>query len=240
MKYPDEGVVGYRSRFDLYTRYTILLPQSRSNNLINGPGIQADVIHPTSEYIYANDYPGDGWDKLFSGAQFDNGYEICNGSIILDNQLPLFSLYQTYSKWRNLYSNGDFRKYVSCIIGVSYLEMIYRFGSKTVVDKSLSKSVQPLIEGFHLTQLGPRPHAIETNMLDNNFNFDLYEVSVDESIAKKIDEKFMYFGHLGFKYEMARLESNPVDLESPRWWRQIERKSLDISEIVCENQLLLF
>ena len=77
-------------------------------------------------------------------------------------------------------------------------------------------------------------------MLDNNFNFDLYEVSVDESIAKKIDEKFMYFGHLGFKYEMARLESNPVDLESPRWWRQIERKSLDISEIVCENQLLLF
>jgi hypothetical protein len=242
MKYLDDGVLAFRSDYQHYSQYVILRPDTESDGSISGPGIEAKVIHPTSDYTYADTkYYGDvGWERLFRATKFNNGYGISNGVGVFDDNLPLFNVYQTYSMWRSVHSHTDFRKYVSCMIGITYLDMIYRFGSKTVVDKSLSKAAQPLIEGFHLTGLGPRPTYIETNRRDSEFDYDEYVTTVNLEEATQLDENFLYYGHMGFKYEMSRLEKDPPDLVSPRWWRQSERESLELSDIICDNQIELF
>ena len=118
--------------------------------------------------------------------------------------------------------------------------MIYRFNSQTVVDSSLSKSVIRLIDGFHETKMSPAPVKIKINDRDETFNYDNYIVSVEKNICKEISENFLNFGELGFRYEMSRLSKDPVDLESPRWWRQKEIEKLDLKDIIYDNQIVLF
>jgi hypothetical protein len=118
--------------------------------------------------------------------------------------------------------------------------MIYRFGSKTVVDSSLSSAVMPLINRFHKTGLGPAPERIKQNTRDKEFDYSKYLVKVDPKIAVQIPDNFLHFGHNGVKYEISRLNKDSVDLESPRWWRQSDRRPLDLLDIICNNQLSLF
>jgi hypothetical protein len=244
MKFLSDGKIAYKSIYDTYTQYVIFKPDGNKydDGFLYGPGIEVTINHPTSSYIYTNDYKvGDsGWDKLFNSAQFNNGYGKCNGVGVENNQLILFNLFQKYSIWRNVHAQNYYQKYVACMIGITYLDMIYRYGSKTVVDPSLSNAVMPLINGFHKTGLGPAPERIKQNTRDKEFDYSKYVVKVDPKIAVQIPDNFLYFGHNGFKYEMSRLSKDPVDLESPRWWRQVEIKSLDVSDIICDNQLLLF
>ena len=242
MEFTPEDIKGYRVDHGSFSQYAIMrVEYINDEGMLVGPGIEAKVLHPTCNYILPNDYNlGDkGWDRLFKSNKYRDGYGGNDGAGLKDDQLILFNTYSNYSVWRSVHSHNDFRKYVACIIGITYLDMIYRFGSKTVVDNSLSMSAQPLIEGFHKTGLGPRPDRIETNSRDTNFDYNYYEVLITKD-AEEISQNYLHFGHCGFKYEMGRLVQDPPDLESPRWWRQVDRKRLDLSDIVCDNQIELF
>ena len=242
MKYLPDNLVAYQCDYETYSQYVIMIKESEDENKIYGPGIEATVNYPRSEYTIYSDYDmGDsGWERMFSLSKFIHKYGESTGVGVRENQLPLFNLFQMFSVWRNVHAQTYFRKYVPCIIGITYLDMIYRFNSQTVVDSSLSKSVIRLIDGFHETKMSPAPVKIKINDRDETFNYDNYTVSVEKNICKEISENFLNFGELGFRYEMSRLSKDPVDLESPRWWRQKEIEKLDLKDIIYDNQIVLF
>jgi hypothetical protein len=243
MKFLPDNIRAYRSDYDLYSKYAILEVRKQNSELISGPGMDCTLNYPRNEYVMPNDYPDidNGWDKIFSAKKFISIHGEREGCGIGENgQLPLFNLFQTYSMWSNLHSNKKFTKYLPCMIGITYLDMIYRFNSITASDPSLSNSVIDLINDFHKTELGPPPLKIIKNDRDLKEDYNKYEVSMEKNNLIEIPQEYLYYGHLGFKYEMSRLQKNPIDLESPRWWEQRKIKSIDLSDIICDNQMVMF
>lgn len=244
MKFLSDKDVAHKVDYDGYSQYAIWRPNENisDDGLLRGHGISVTVIHPTDSYSTYKDYNcGDyGWDRLFNSPKYSTGYGISNGVGRDSNQLILFNIYNTYSIWRSVYSHTDYRTYLPCMLGLTYLDMIYRFGSKTVIDSLLSEKVLRLIDRFHESKLGNPPNNILKNENDIDFNYDEYLVELDPKKMVKIDENYLYFAYMGFKYEMARVKKIPADLESPRWWRQAEGKTFDLSDIICDNQMVLF
>ena len=243
MKFLPDNIKAYRSDYDLYSKYAILEITNSNSEIISGPGIDATVNYPTNEYVMPSDYNmGDiGWDKIYKFNKFISIHGEREGVGLGEGgQLPLFNIFQKYSMWSNVHSNYKFRKYLPCMIGITYLDMIYRFNSATVSDPSLSESVIDLINDFHKTKLGPPPSKITKNNRDKEKDYSKYEVSMDRNNLVEIPQDYLYYGHLGFKYEMSRLQKNPIDLESPRWWEQRKMKRIDLSDIICDNQMVMF
>ena len=242
MKYLPDNLVAYQCDYETYSQYVIMRKESEDENKIYGPGIEVTINYPKSEYMIYSDYNvGDkGWDKLFSINSFYTQHGLSRGVGMINNQLHLFNLFQTYPTWRNLHSNTEFRIYAPSLIGYSFLDIMYRFKIVTAADASLSQSAIKFIGKFHEIKVSPRPQNIKINYRDSGYDYKNYMVSVEKKYCNLISDNLLYRGKSCCLYEMSRLKKDPIDLDSPRWWNQVDAKSIDLKDIICDNQMVLF
>jgi len=200
------------------------------------PGIEVMVVHPTTEYFYHEDFKT--WERMFSSPDFYHDYGRCPGTGIIDNQLPLFNIHQTFAFWKRMYANNNFDHYIMTLVGVSLLEFRISRNTTICLDRSQSKKVQHLSELYYKSGLAPRPVDTNINQEDEKFDYDNYTFPLDVDKVKYLDDNILFRGEMLSRYEINNAINEIKD--APRFWRQAEIKKLDLSDIVCDNQLSLF
>ena len=205
------------------------------DNTLNGPGITVMVVNPTTKYLYSYEYPS--YEKFLKPNKFIHMHGICPGSVVTD-QLPLFHVYQTYPYWRKMYSNGEFDHYIMMLVGISLLDYRHRYNMPVCLDESQSKTVQHLSKLYSMSGIAPDPLNIKINNEDEEHDYDLWGIEFLYDEIELIKDSYCYLGECLSRYEIDNAIKGRKDL--PRFWDQRELKSLDLSEIVCNNQMVLF
>jgi hypothetical protein len=220
-----------------YTHYFIWDESSKEvlDGVCNAPGIEVMVIHPRTSYFYAEDFSS--WERMFSAPKFYHDYGMCSGAGMINNQLPLFNVHQTLSFWKRMYANNKFDHYIMTLVGVSLLEFRISRNMTICLDKSQSKKVQHLSKLYAMSELAPEPVKVTLNKEDEKFNYDTYAISFDIQKINYLDDNLLFRGEMLSRYEIENAVKGVKHL--PRFLRQIELKKLDLSDIVCDNQLSL-
>lgn len=192
------------------------------------------VVHPTTTYLYKEAYGG--FDRMFNAPKFVHEYGVCNGSVV-ENQLPLFLIHQTFPIYRRMFSTVGFDHYLMTLVGVSLLDFRYKNNIGICLDDSQSKSVQHLSKLYQESGLPPgKPVQIKINNKDEE-NFTDYKVKINYEEIEYISDNYLFRGESLSRYEINKVVENKSHL--PRFWRQSEIM-FDISKIICDNQLELF
>lgn len=223
---------------DTHTRYLIWDEHIGSTSIDDGsnisPGIEVVVVDPKTTYIYDYEFPS--YTKFIDAPPLVHMHGICNVGVI-DNQLPMFHVYQTNPYWRRMFSSVNFDHYIMSLVGVSLLDYRHRFGMGISLDSSQSKSVKKLSELYEKANISPPPTKVEINSEDEGHDSYSWVVrfKLDEVIY--IEENYLYMGDQCSRYEIDNAISGKKD--SPRFWNQ-HIKDVDLIETVCDNQMVLF
>lgn len=235
---PDGHIVG-KIVNDNNTVYFVLDKNSpntsHDNGILSGYAIEVMVVNPTTRYIYSYEFPK--YEKFLKPPAFVHMHGTCPGSIVTD-QLPLFHIYQTYPYWRKMYSNGEFDHYIMMLVGISLLEYRHRFNMPICLDESQSRTVQHLSKLYSMSGIAPDPINIKLNNEDDNHDYKLWGIQVNYKDIEIVEENLCYVGECLSRYEIENAINIRKDL--PRFWNQKELKPLDLSEIICDNQMVLF
>jgi|694.fasta_scaffold12454_22 hypothetical protein len=221
-----------------YTHYFIWDDSDKQvvDGMCHSPGIEVMVIHPKTNYFYSENFSS--WERMFSAPEFHHDYGKCGGTGVINNQLPLFNIHQTFSFWKRMYANNKFDHYIMTLVGVSLLEFRISRNTTICLDKSQSKKVQHLSKLYSKSGLAPDPVKVLLNEEDEKFDYDSFEINFEIEKIEYIDDILLFRGEMLSRYEIKNAIDGRTDL--PRFLRQIELKSLDPSDIVCDNQLSLF
>ena len=221
-----------------YSNYFIWnnLDKEIKNGVLYSPGIEVMVVHPTTKYFYLKDFVS--WERMFNAPEFHHDYGKCAGTGIINNQLPLFNIHQTFPFWRRMFANSKFDHYIMTLVGVSLLEFRISKNITICLDKSQSKKVQHLSKLYSMTGLAPEPISVIFNEEDDKFDYEYHGIQFEVDKIKYIDDILLFRGDSLSRYEIKNAVDGRTDL--PRFLNQRELKSLDLSDIVCDNQLSLF
>jgi len=209
---------------------------SIEDGIFSGYGIEVMVVHPTTRYLYDYEFPSH--DKFLKSPPFIHMHGVCRGSLIENDQLPLFHVYQTFPYWKKMFSNGGFDHYIMTLVGVSLLEFRINKNMTICLDESQSRTVQHLSRLYSLSGLAPDPINVKLNSEDYQFDFDKFGIKFKLEEIEFIDDVLLHRGENLSRYEINNAVNGRKDL--PRFLRQSELKRLDLSAIVCDNQLSLF
>jgi hypothetical protein len=219
-----------------YTHYFVW-DGSKENivdGICNSPGIEVMVINPTTRYLYPHEFPS--YEKFLNPSKFFHTHGLCRGSVIENNQLPLFHIYQTYPYYKRMFSAIKFDHYIMSLVGVSVLDYVYRWGIGIGLDNSQSKTVKNLSRLFEEINIAPPPVNVTINNEDLEHDYDSYLVSIEIQKVEEINNNYLNLGDAVSRYEIKKVIENKKHL--PRFWRQSE--IIDEKEFICDNQLLLF
>lgn len=238
MKFLPDNYRAGRIVEENYTHYFIWDDSDKEikDGVCHCPGIEVMVIHPTTKYFYSHDFIS--WERMFNAPEFYHDYGKCPGTGIINDQLPMFNIHQTFPFWRKMYANSEFDHYIMTLVGVSLLEFRINKNMTICLDKSQSKKVQHLSKLYSKIGIAPEPVNVILNKEDGKFDYDLFGVHFDIDKIEYINDVLLYRGEMMSRYEIKNAIDGRTDL--PRFLRQIELKSLDLSDIVCDNQLSLF
>jgi hypothetical protein len=208
---------------------------SFDGDTVSGYGIEVAVINPTTKYLYSYEFPT--YQKFLNPPKFIHMHGVCPGSIVT-SQLPLFHVYQTYPYWKRMYANEEFDHYIMMLVGVSLFDYRLKFNMPIALDESQSNTVQRLAKLFGLTAIAPEPIKVKINNEDQDFDYKKWGIEFKINELEIIEENYLYLGESLSRYEINNAISGLKDL--PRFWEQRNHRSLDVSDIVCENQMVLF
>lgn len=205
------------------------------NGILRGPGIEVTVVNPTVKYIYNYEYPT--YQKFLNAPKFIHMHGICPGSLVT-SQLPLFHVNQTYPYWKRMYANEEFDHYIMMLVGVSVFDYRLKFNMPIGLDESQSNTVQRLAQLFDLIGIAPPPINVKLNNVDEDHDYNSWGVVFDYDKIEYISDSYCYLGDCLSRYEINNAISGLKKL--PRFWEQRNHRSLELSDIVCENQMVLF
>jgi len=197
-------------------------------------GIEVMTINPTTKYFYPDDYRG--WERMYKAPEFVHHYGVCSGSVVTD-QLPLFNMHQTFAIWKRMFATKGFDHYIMTLVGVSLLDYRYKYNITICLDYCQSKTVQHLSKLYALSGLAPEPIKVKLNQEDGR-DFENYEIEIKYNEIKYIDDSWLYLGECLSRYEIDNAVKGRENM--PRFWRQRDIPPLDVSEIICDNQLCMF
>jgi hypothetical protein len=218
---------------DSYTHYFIWDSDTEhiENDIMYVRGIEVMTINPTTQYFYSSDYYG--WERMYQAPPFTHHYGVCQGSVVTD-QLPLFNIHQTFAIWKRMFATEGFDHYIMTLVGVSLLEYRYRYNITICLDYCQSKTVQHLSKLYALSGLAPEPIKIKFNEEDDK-DFKNYEIPIEFKQIEYINENFLHLGECLARYEIDNAINGRKNM--PRFWEQRISESIDLSEIICDNQI---
>lgn len=208
---------------------------SCDNGVLSGHGIEVMVVNPTTKYLYSYEFPT--YEKFLNPSKFIHMHGVCPGSLVFD-QLPLFHVHQTYPYYKKMFANENFDHYIMPLVGVSVLDYRYRFNIGIGLDNSQSQTVQKLSKLFSEIGIAPDPLNVNINTEDIDHDFSNWGVEVPIEKIINIQESLLYLGNETSRYEIMKAVTGKKYL--PRFWNQREIKNIDLSEIICDNQMVLF
>ena len=223
---------------DTHTRYLIWDEHIGSTSIDDGynisPGIEVVVVNPKTKYLY--DYEFHSYDKFLNAPPLVHMHGTCKVDIV-DNQLPMFHVYQTLPYYKRMFSSTEFDHYLMSFVGVSILDYRYKFNMGIGLDSSQSKLVKNLSELYGKINISPPPTKVEINNEDEIHDFSSLVVRFKLDEVVYIEENYLYVGDQCYRYEIYNAISGKKD--SPRFWNQ-HIKDVDLIETVCDNQMVLF
>lgn len=220
-----------------YTSYFVWdhVNHNIDNGMLRGPGIEVTVINPIVNYTYDYEYPV--YEKFLRPQPFIHMHGICPGSIVTD-QLPLFHIHQTYPYWKRMYANAGFDHYIMMLVGVSLFDYRHKYNMPVCLDESQSKTVQHLSKLYGMSEIAPAPINVKLNNVDEDHDYENWGVVFEHERMEPLEDSYCYIGECLSRYEIDNAIKGRKDI--PRFWDQRDLESLDLSEIVCDNQMVLF
>jgi hypothetical protein len=220
-----------------FTRYFIWDDNKsiRDNDFLIAPGVETMIVNSTTRFLYKEDFYG--WDRMFNAPPFYHHYGVCKGSTIEDNQLVLFNMHQKFPVWKRMFATEGLDKYIMTLVGVGILDYRYRYNSTVCLDYCQSKTVQHLSELYDKIGIAPKPLKVKINNEDQK-DFSKYKVEIDIDSIINIPDHYLYLGECTSRYEINNAMNEIKEL--PRFWNQRDLKKIQLSDIICDNQLELF
>lgn len=239
MKFLPDGHIAGKIITDKTTTYLVWDNNSPhtsvEGDVVSGYAIEVMVVNPHTKYLYSYEFPN--YEKFLNPPKFIHMHGECNGSIVSD-QLPLFHVQQTYPYWKKMFSNGELDHYIMMLVGVSLFDYRLRFNMPIALDQSQSQTVQKLSKLYGLSGIAPEPIKVQINNEDKNFDYKKWGMKFNLSTLTVIEENYLYLGESLSRYEINNAVNGNKNL--PRFWNQRDLKPLDLSEIICDNQMVLF
>lgn len=205
------------------------------NGVLRSQGIEVTVINPSTKYIYDYEYPS--YYKFLNPQKFIHMHGTCPGSIVTE-QLPLFHINQTYPYWKKMFSSAGFDRYIMMLVGVSLFDYRIKYNMPICLDESQSRTVQDLSKLYAMSEIAPEPINIKLNKEDDRHDYERWGIEFEYNDLELIKESYCYLGECLSRYEIENAINGRKDL--PRFWNQSRSADLDLSDIICDNQLELF
>jgi hypothetical protein len=134
-------------KYNNYLTYSVWTPESEDDDYLYGPGAEISVLYPITEYLYANDFPSNGWERLHKYKKFRNQRgEVVGQGPDKSNTSPLFNIHYTLPVIFRAYSHKDYKALFTILMALALVDSKNIFGTEGIAGWELTPEMLNFLE----------------------------------------------------------------------------------------------